>query len=208
VYPTVEVRWFFEGTIPSQVLEWFQLGEREPAAAAPRVDFYLRLADSDPLGIKLRGEQIELKQRFSEYGVVCFHKRVSGRVEGWRKWRFKLAESDLYLTRPPMPASAWMGVKKIRRLRKYQRLKNDTLVAISTMQHPAQGCALELTHIGIEGQDWWSVGLEAFGDEGSLYENLVLVAKHVLVAHEPPTLGAEASCSYPKWLKIIRRSAK
>ena len=208
MYPTLEVRWFFQGTIPSQVQEWFQLGEREHAAALPRVDFYLRLSDVDTLGIKLRGEQIELKQRFSEYGAVCFHERVSGRVEGWRKWSFRLAESGLHLTRPPMPASAWMGVRKIRRLRKYQRLNNDRVVAISTLQRPDQGCALELTHIDIAGQEWWSMGFEAFGGEDTLYENLLLVATHVLAAHEPPTLDVEASCSYPHWLKIIGGSAK
>jgi hypothetical protein len=160
------------------------------------------------LGIKLRGGQIELKQRCSEYGVVRLHERVFGWVEGWRKWSFKLDESGLDLIRPPIPAGAWMGVKKVRRLRKYQRLKNDTLVGIPTMQYATQGCAVELTHIGIEGQDWWSVGFEAFGNEDSLYESLLLVAKHVLVAHEPPTLSIEASCSYPKWLEIIQRSAK
>jgi hypothetical protein len=172
------------------------------------VDLYLRLADGDALGIKLRGRQIELKQRCSQYGAVRLHERVSGQVEGWRKWSFKLDESGLDLTRPPIPASAWMGVRKMRMLRKYQRVNNDRVVAISTMQHPDRGCALELTHIEIGGQEWWSMGFEAYGDEDTLYENLLFVAMHLLAAHEPPALDVEASCSYPHWLKIIGRSAK
>jgi len=41
VFPTVEVKWFYEGLVPPEVLRWFYAGEWEPDEPLPRTDYYL-----------------------------------------------------------------------------------------------------------------------------------------------------------------------
>jgi hypothetical protein len=42
-------------------------------------------------------------------------------------------------------------------------------------------------------------------DEATMRGSLLLVAKHVLAADEPPAFDAKASYGYPKWLEIKAR---
>jgi hypothetical protein len=67
---------------------------------------------------------------------------------------------------------------------------------------------LELTRIIVDETEWWSLGFEASGDgtdEATMRGSLLLVAKHVLAADEPPAFDAKASYGYPKWLEIKAR---
>jgi hypothetical protein len=202
LFPTIEVRWFFEGTPSLAVVEWFAQGEPEPEAQSGRVDYYLRLTDGDGLGIKLRQGRLEVKQRHRQYGLVHLHQRVTGRVEGWRKWSFELAGCDRDLASILVPALSWIGVKKERRLRRYRVTSQEMVVAVPTEAGTGQGCGLELTRIIIEGSQWWSLGFEAFGDQARLYDTLLRVATQVFAAGEPPSLDSKDSYSYPRWLEI------
>ena len=204
MFPTMEVRWFGEGTVPAEVWEWFHQGEQEPEGQPTRIDYYLRLPNTDSLGIKLREGRVEIKQRHRQHGVVHFHKRVAGVVEHWRKWSFQLARLPSIVT----PAPSWIGVSKERKLRRYRLTADQVVVAVSAHEHPDQGCGLELTNIRVAGKDWWSLGFEAFGDEAILQETLLRVAKQVLAVSEPPTLDAADSCGYPKWLEMIAPGGK
>jgi hypothetical protein len=200
---TVEVRWFGEGSIPVEISEWFRRGSCPPERAAPRIDHYLLCPNTDTLGIKLREGRIEIKQRQYEYGVRHFHKRIFGRVEAWRKWSFELAVGADYAS--SLLDGSWLGVTKERELQRYQILGSDRVVAISATDHPDRECALELTKIRAKGGIWWSLGFEAFGDGVSLEENLLLVAQHLFSSFEAPSLGAEGSLGYPKWLGLLLR---
>ena len=68
MFATAEVRWFYEGAVSPEVLEWFEQGELTPEEQPYRVDYYLRLSDRDSLGIKLREGRIEVKQRHRQHG--------------------------------------------------------------------------------------------------------------------------------------------
>lgn len=178
MFPSMEVRWFYEGTIPPEVLAWFQRGNRKPKEQSCRVDYYLRL-DSDSLGIKLREGRIEVKQRHHHYGVVCFHEQVTGLMDHWWKWSFKLTKVHSNLMDVALFPSSWIGVKKERRLWKYR-------LATETEEYPERGCHVELTNISVGEKAWWSLGFEAFGDESTIQEDLFLVIKHVLTERELP----------------------
>jgi hypothetical protein len=200
MFPTVEVRWFYRGEVPPEVEAWFQQSagrvERHPC----REDHYLRLTDTHALGIKLREGRIEIKQRVGEHGVIRFHKRVTGVVENWRKWSFQLAEARRALTSIAVPTTSWIPVRKERMLRTYRLTVDKRVVPVSTSDVPRQGCEMELTEVHVVGQDWWTLAFEAFGDESVLQEQLLLVAQHVLAAHEPPSLNALESYGYADWL--------
>jgi hypothetical protein len=203
MYPTVEVRWFYEGMVSPAVMAWFQQVEGKLEEQPCRVDYYLRLTDRGSLGIKLREGKVEIKQRYHQHGVVGFHERVSGLVEHWRKWSFELVEASGDLTSIAVPASSWIAVKKERKLRKYGLTGDKRIVAVSTGECHDQGCDLELTKVSLEGREWWSLGLEAFGHESALQENLLLVARQVFVADESPAFDAKNSYGYPQWLQGV-----
>ena len=205
MFPTAEVRWFYRGAVPQQILAWFQRGGQKPVAVSSRVDHYLRLADGDLLGIKLREGRIEIKQRHGSAGAVRLHDRVAGQVQHWRKWSFPLDEAGSELPGLLVPPSSWIGVEKARRLRTYRVGGDDTIVAVSAREYPERGCGWELTGVRVRGEAWWSLGFEAFGEQATLRQRLLLVAEHVLCADEPPELEVQDSFSYPRWLLLLAR---
>ena len=216
MFPTVEVRWFYEGPIPPEVLAWFQRGGQGPEEPSCRVDYYLRLADWDSLGIKLREGRLEVKQRCRQYGMVRLHERVAGRVEHWRKWSFALDRADGGLASLAVPASAWIEVRKERRLRTYRlggddadidpdRLRSaaSEVVAVRAGSLPDRGCDWELTAVRAGDEAWWSVCFEAFGGGPALRETLLVVARHVLDDGAPCGFDAGHSFGYPGWLGVV-----
>jgi hypothetical protein len=203
MFPTVEVRWFQAGVPPPELVAWFQQGERHPEEQPHRVDYYLRLRQGDSLGIKFREGRIEIKQRQRSYGIIHFHERVSGLVESWHKWSFELTEASGDLTTLFAPASPWIGVQKARHVRKYGVTAVGRILAVPADEQPERGCSLELTDVAVGGMPWWTVGFEAFGDEGGLREVLLCVVEHVLAQGQAPVLDAKDSYGYPAWLRAM-----
>jgi hypothetical protein len=200
------VRWFYGGSPPAEVVEWFYSGERTPEEEPQRVDQYLRLGDTDALGIKLREGMLEIKRRHRQQRVVRFHEHATGLVEHWRKWGFSLAEAGSDPAAMPAPRSSWIGVQKGRKLRKYKLAEDGELLAIPTGEYPDRGCTMELTTIHVEGQEWWSLGFEAFGEESSLAETLMLTARYLLAPGRPPSsFDVTHSYGYPKWLQAFEQ---
>lgn len=204
MFQTIEIRWFCEGTIPPQVLEWFRRGEQNSEEQPHRTDYYFHPTEGDSLGIKLREGRIEIKQRHRQNGAVHLYEGVAGTVEHWRKWSFELVRTHHSLSNIVVPDVSWIGVKKKRRLRRYRLADDGKIVAVATSERPGQECALELTQINVEGREWWTVGFETFGSKAAVQEKLLLVAQQVF-AVAPPTLAAKDSYGYPKWLGIVAR---
>ena len=200
MFPTVEVRWFHKGPVPPRVTAWFEQTGKEPGELAKRTDYYLRLAGGDALSIKLREGKIEVKQRQQQLGISRFHQRVTGNGERWRKWSFALAGNIDTLDKMLMPSGSRIGVYKARRLRRYLLSGNLPSEIEASDDWPLTGCHFELTELGIRGETWWSVCLEAFGLESTLQKNLALVAGLVMVNAQPPFLNVDDSYGYPYWL--------
>ena len=200
---TLEVRWFFKGPVPPDVLSWFHGREGQPAEPLPRVDHYLRISGGDSLGIKLREGRIEVKQRQRQLGAVCLQERVTGRVEHWRKWSFALASETSNLAGMTVPASGWVGIHKERMLSRYRITGDRKLIAMSAVEYPDQGCDLEMTSVRVSGSEWWTLGFEAFGSEANLQEHLSLAAEKLIGATGPPPLPVQDSYGYPRWLQIL-----
>jgi len=202
MYSTVEVRWFLPGLIPPEVSDWFHRNQPKSFAESERVDYYLRITDTDSMGIKLRQGRIEVKQRYRELGLLQLHLQARGLVEQWRKWSFSLVGAGYDLSQQPEPAGAWLAVKKERLLRTY-RLSANWQVVPAALDASGPGCDMELAQVTIQDQPWWSLCFEAFGEEVKLEQNLLLVASHVLESSRPPLLAAECSFGYPHWLRSL-----
>jgi hypothetical protein len=220
MYPTAEVRWFYKGTMPSEIHAWFQnKGLPPPEAQPPRVDRYLRIMDSDSLGIKLRGggqtPRLEIKQRVPDSPfsaqIIQLHPRVAGVVEHWRKWSQPLAELDW----DPVPATAWVRVRKARLMHTFRIMGSEIVHGRGhAWPSPTPGCELELSTINAADQTWWSLCFEAFGEDAGieptkLYEMLCRVAKHVFTAYGSSlpagivSFDIQDSYGYPQWLAHI-----
>lgn len=199
MFPTAEVRWFYEGPAPEHVHDWFRAVAGEPPLET-RTDRYVRPA-SDGLGVKWRSGSLEVKRLAEVVGEARFHVCAAGRVERWRKWSFPLTD-DASLDRP---AGDWVEVEKSRRVR-YFAAEADGVRWLENGERSSEACGLELGEVRVGEAVWWSVCFEAFGpDEGALVDRLRRVASHAVATAEPPTLGAEHALSYPTWLRQLGR---
>ncbi len=204
---TAEVRWFEQGEIPDHILDWFERGSAMLQPEPPRVDEYLRVRDTDGLGIKFREGRLEIKQRYGQAAVVTFAPSATGTVELWRKWGFELAE-PVEGREVLKGVDAWVSVRKERWLSHYGVRCGGTLERLPTLASPATGCSVELTrvnspHIRLRDQVWWTLGFEAIGGESELVDTLATVARHVLRSAAGMALSAEISYGYPRWLQLV-----
>jgi hypothetical protein len=204
MFPTAEVRWFTQGAIPSEVLGWFHESGSAFDEQPLRVDYYLRIVESESMGVKLREGRLEIKQRYGKPKIVHFSEHTTGRVEKWRKWSFRLAGTSSVPAGLRASSNLWIGVRKERKLRTYLVTGTESVISDCDGKIIDHGCGWELAKIGIEGigEAWWSLGFEAFGREVALRDTLLHVAGQNLKKRAAPFFELENSYGYPRWLKI------
>jgi hypothetical protein len=208
MYPTVEVRWFFEGAVPSEVWEWFNARGCRSEDQPPRVDNYLKIVEGDSLGVKVREGRIEVKQRYGQQVNIRFGKKAEGCVEQWCKWSFELVESCGVVMELMDSSSRWIAVKKNRALHTY-RVTDDRIIRdVPGCSSIDRGCTWEIVKVKVDGieNEWWSVGFEAFGREGERWDTMLMVAEKFLFLAEAPRLGIQASYGYPSWLQQVGKA--
>ena len=192
---TAEVRWFYAGDVPEAADAWFRALPGEPTEEA-RTDRYLRPTDA-ALNLKVREGQVEIKRRDAEGDRVPFQKDVVGHVERWRKWSFDAAE------RTSADGTFWVAVAKTRRKLRYRIGPDGQVIAHRDEAPPANGCDLEVTRIAVGDDRWWSVCLEAFGDEADVRDTLLRTARYVFAIGHPPPLDAAHAMGYAAWLLAL-----
>ncbi len=178
------MRWFKQGTIPSNIRQWFNndcpgnlLEELDS-----RTDWYFQpIAPCDYLNIKLREGRLEIKWRQAQLAEIdC---GWQGTVEQWVKW---LCQQDSIQgigdEKGSLENTPWVAVEKTRSQRQFV-LSLDTF------------CNLELTQLRVQDQYWWSIGLESTGDLDSLHAIALQVSETY-----PETLTGEEAFAYPHWL--------
>lgn len=205
---TAEMRWFYRGNLPQEISHWFQQDELGEHLAPPeeREDVYLYLAECDYLGIKLRQGRLEIKWRKAELGVVSFGDRVEGKAEKWGKWLCEDPTKESFQPAGVAGKKEWVGVKKVRPVRQYQVLPEASITAVPVNESIDQGCTVELTELSINGNVWWSLAFEAFGEDDCLMHNLEAVASFVFKTYRGPKLQAGNSYAYPSWLCLVVRN--
>jgi hypothetical protein len=220
MYPTVEVRWFYEGDVPEATLQRFRSGElpQDKGTVEERSDVYLFLRGVDGMGIKLRGtstrreivgDQLEIKRRQYEGNIVTFMPGVTGRLERWMKWVFHGESSDpLHSTIVTAEDQAWVSVGKVRYLRRYTVMGDKSVVAVPLSEWPDNRCNVELTRaIAPGGQVWWTLGLEAFGESEDNVEDILRFSASYFFAETGLGVFEERhSYGYPRWLNVVMTS--
>jgi hypothetical protein len=201
--PSMEVRWFFEGQIPAEVVKWFHASDHAPQDEPERIDVYLALPDTDDLGVKLRaGKNVEVKRRLAGVGVVDVWPGSEGYLEKWAKWSYPLDPNG---KRPDVgqPIGSWLEVKKHRWTRKFE-VMSGAIAEVDAASLPDEGCNLEIGELVLLDKHWSTVGFEAFGQLDTVEANLRLALAHVHKDHDLPRLPLAHSYAYPRWLRDRR----
>ncbi|HLO50563.1 MAG TPA: hypothetical protein VK211_19255 [Kamptonema sp.] len=196
---SVELRWFYSGTLPKAIAEWFWQDSLGGYLSPPeeREDLYLLIPSCNYLGLKLRQKGLEVKWRQAELGPVGFGNRWEGKAEKWLKW--VCVETATPVPTDILATGVWVAVKKKRSQRLYQ-VADGGLTPVPIEAPIPQGCSIEITQLSINGEAWWSLGFEAFGPDSALRENLKFVAGWASKSYPGQKLTAEDSLGYPQWL--------
>lgn len=184
---TLELRWFFHGTLPPEVERWFNtdcpgklLGESEE-----REDFYLYVPECDYLNIKLRQGSLEVKWRKTQLGVLRFGESWEGNVEKWLKWSCQERTQQSLIPADIVGERAWIGVKKKRSQRQYQ------------------GISYEITQLEVKGDRWWTIAFEMAVIEANQFDNFENALNQVSKSDRGLELQAKMSFAYPTWLSLL-----
>jgi hypothetical protein len=179
-----------------------------------RTDRYLRLPDTDEVGVKVRQGQLEIKGRHSLIGIQQFGDELEGEVACWTKWTLAAPEWSIAV-RAAIEGKVSVCVAKLRMLRS-MRFNEDGVIAASVEQEAepvhAQGgkrqwsLQMELTRIRLAGADTdthWSLAFEAHPDDPSCRAPFAKAVATLLAGYPARPLAAERSMSYPRWLQRL-----
>jgi hypothetical protein len=201
-----EIRWFFKKEENrEQVLDW--LYNVEGGIDNPeneRTDFYLNHFFKGTLGIKLRGEQLEIKEKVAH--KVKHHKWDDlGKIEIYNKLEFNSASKDAIVPKQDeyKKHEHWIALKKKRKL-----IKIDTGHALRI--YPGNeiipdGCSVEVTNLELNDEHWWTFCIEAYAKEKDIYNNLDEVLCYITktFSNLKHIVKPRASMGYPFWLHSI-----
>jgi len=170
------------------VAGWFPGSQPEPELES-REDVYLLNPGLGGLSVKVRASRaLDVKMFLGSPGILDLPGRARGRMQYWRKWSFPFSP----LSPESIDPGGWRRVRKQRRVARF----------------PGQGapqarCAVELTEVRFQHQDWWSLGLEATGPAESLRHELEATAALVFTQALPGgvDLRIDDSRSYAEWLR-------
>lgn len=183
-----EVRWFFDGKLPSEVRNWFTAyatrGEKES-----RTDVYDREEAQRGVGVKRRnGAAVDIKTMRSHLDDVCLLPGVVGCVEDWEK------DSSSGLV---------VGPDQI-------LVSKEIITLLFALDEPAgaqpTGCEAELAAIRVGQRRAWSLCFETYGDPDRREEALAVGIESLLGEGSLPEalhLDAEFSCGYPQWIRSL-----
>lgn len=180
---TREVRWFHDGPLPPEVMDWFTASD--DGEVEYRTDRYDIGAARRGVGVKLRNrDAVDAKFPVHRTGPVTLAPGIEGRVEDWVKLTFPVA--------PSSTAMAALVVDK----------------EIVTRRHlvradPTAGCEVELVAIAAGPRRSWTLALETFGSAGLLEQSLRTGIDGLRAAAPFPQalrLVGDRSSGYPAWI--------
>ncbi len=197
MFHTAEVRWFYPGDLPTDILAWFTTGQI--ITAEERTDHYLIFPGCETIGVKIRTGQFEIKALKGGSEVVQFADTVTGRSDCWVKWSHSQPDID-WLQTLDRTQNRWIDVTKVRRQRRYA-IEQGQVREVDLDTAIPEGGAIELTHIRAGGGAWWTLALEAYGEPNRMRATLQYIAETFFARYPPPyRFDTTRSCSYPVWL--------
>jgi hypothetical protein len=192
---SLEVRWIFPGQLEAAVAGWFG---RFPAGTESREDTYLVDPRLHGLSVKVRGGlALEVKVYRGSPGILEVAGCARGRMQAWQKWTFSFSP----FRQDSGDLRGWSPVCKRRRISWFS-LASGQIAARAPGPGDKPRCEVELTEVRTDGQDWWTLGLEATGPADLLRGELQATAALVFAQAMPGSVepGPDDSRSYAEWL--------
>jgi hypothetical protein len=195
---TLEVRWFVEDAPPTSVVDWIETLGAEAETA--RTDLYLVCRDP-AMNVKLREGKVQTKHRIGDRTPIEFADRVRGVQERWVKWSFPTVEQhhDLF---DDDPTGFWIPVHKERLQLEVEPEKQANLLDHMIESDPASA-KIELTEVRAEDTRAWTICMEAQGRPDALPGTLQQMGNHLFSQGQPPTLPADHSFGYTRWIQRL-----
>ena len=196
IVDTTEVRWFFVGSLPPGIGEWFA---GSSGAGEERCDTYLLDGRGD-IGVKRRfGETLELKVRQSLDGRVELGQSLAGSLEVWRKW----SPADGLVG--DSTDGRWVDVHKSVVKRRFS--VDGTEIALPWDEPPTgAGCDVEVAEVIVGAVRGWTFAFAAFGPFATRRDAL-LASWRTLVAATPCPENLVSrtarAMGYPEWLAAM-----
>lgn len=193
---TTEVRWFFDGPLPSTVRSWFTRAG-VAGLSEDRWDSY-RVDGDVEVGVKRRfGATVELKRRDGRPERFVADGGLDGLLETWQRW--SPAGDRVVLS----GTETWLDVYKTVLKRRFDVAGHEISLSEENRAMSGDACDAEVVALSVHGRPMWSFAFAAFG-AGVDHRRLVHAAWDALrVAGEtPPELlfDLAGSCGYPEWL--------
>lgn len=202
---TSEIRWFYQGTTPPAIENWFiaDVLRENCQKLEEREDWYLLIPGCEFLGVKLRQQRLETKLRVTDLGILQLRNNVIGAAEKWLKSTCEDAKLESLVTPDAIAKGQWVKVEKVRSQIRYLVADDRSLTPTSPEKTSQEGCNVELTQIIVNDYHWWTLGFEASGTDDKLKSNLETVAKKLFQTFPEQELNLVDSYAYPKWLSVF-----
>lgn len=159
MYRTKEIRWFF----PQEnihIQKWFNALGLD--TKDERIDFYLNLETVD-VGVKLREGKTEIKHRVGQRANDKLTPNAWGSFENWIKWSFDIGDDSLHSQISADKYPQWIPIHKERYA--IQMIEENGLIQTRPLSSSFDyGCQIEYAKILLQEKQWYTFGLEWFGD--------------------------------------------
>lgn len=198
---SAEIRWFFQGIINNNILLYFKDKRIIFSEEPPRTDWYLKNNDNFT-SIKLRNGNLEIKKFTGNVEGFQINQQINGNAGKWVKFVFNSGsgddEGDIVSGNHP----DWIRVDKQRSVVRFEQNGNELI--ITEDRRPREVILLEICFVKVLNMDFWTVAIEASGNESNSGRLLESGAKHIF----PDATGIEFlktdhSFSYPELLSKL-----
>ena len=199
---TTELRWFFDGPLPADVLSWFM--PKGVGLLERRLDTYLLDGRLDR-GVKQRsGSKLELKMRTGLSEPASVADDVHGSVETWRRW----SPADHLLSLDD--DTVWVDIDKTIVKRRFGSDGQEKVLSESTRVKTGDGCSAEVAALSANGREAWTLAFAAFGEPDTHRSSLRTAWRSLSMQQGPPDhlqLGIGRSYGYPEWISKVMQSS-
>ena len=196
MYVTKEIRWFFKEE-NEPIRNWFYNLRFD--VADEREDLYLDLEIQD-VGVKLREGKTEIKHRIESRSKGCLNPNVWGYFEKWVKWSFDTKDDDpLYAEIMERKYNRWIPVAKERNTSQLTE-RNGAIITCPLSEDLDDGCQIEYSKINVCGKQWFTFGLEWFGETSP-----ELRPSFVTEIIGDTNLAIKQSKGYPEFLRDMKQ---
>jgi hypothetical protein len=159
-----EIRWFTQQKSDA-ITNWFSKHNENFNGEDMRTDYYLPQYKNETLSIKLREGNLEIKQRKGTPEIAIFSSNSKGYFESWVKWSFQVISNDPLISEiVDEKRYNWIAIEKERLSLKLTTDESGHLSEAHKDDEIPFGCVVDYTRVICMGQEWYSYGMEWFGN--------------------------------------------